>query len=803
MIKNYLKVAFRNILRHKVYSLINIFGLAIGMALCLLILVYVQDELSYDGFHEKADRICRIAQTEDHNGDLTNVMRIAPGATERLKIDFPEAIEKTVRIFPAGEVWTKYEDRLYREDKVYVVDDSFFDIFTFDFISGNPETALKEPNSIVLNRTTTEKYFGKTDALGKMIEVDMPGAPLLKVTAVVEDMPGNSHFHPDFLVSLSTIRNEQNAPLFDGMDGNVVWSYLLLKEGYSAIEMESKFTGFLNKHLNEAQKKLVKKYYLQPLTDIHLRSSTDPYTEIEPENTGNITYLYIFSVIAVLVLLVACINFMNLATARSARRAREVGLRKVVGALKKQLVRQFIGESVFMGVLALPVAIVLAHLLLPVFNSFAGKEMVINYFNSPILIPAMLMIVLFVGFFAGSYPAFFLSSFQPVNVLKGELKTSGSGGLFRKILVTGQFAVSVGFVIGILIISQQMNFMRGTNLGFNKDNVMVMSFVLPEPAEQRLSKMEVLKNEYLNYPGITDVALTSGAPSEIRGIVRGRVDGTPANEAKLMVRVPVDYEFCKTMQIELTEGRDFSREHGTDLMQAFIINEAVAQELALESPLGKQLVLNNQKGTVIGVMKSMHWEPKRRVIFPMVFQVNPQAFFKMVVRVNSDDIPGTLAFMEEKWKENITTRPFQYQFLDDMIDNLYKSERRLSNVVFNFTLLSIFVACLGLFGLASYTAEQKTKEIGIRKVLGASISGVVLLLSKQFGKLILIANLIAWPLAYYMLHRWLQNFFYRISIGLETFVLSAAMVLVIAFISISYQSIKAALSNPADALRNE
>lgn len=803
MIKNYLKVAFRNILRHKVYSLINIFGLAIGMALCLLILVYVQDELSYDGFHEKADRIYRIAQTEDHNGDLTNVMRTAPGATTRLEIDFPEAIEKTVRIFPAGEVWTKCEDRLFREDKVYVVDDPFFDIFTFDFISGNPETALKEPNSIVLNRTTAEKYFGETDALGKMIEVDMPGAPLLKVTAVVEDMPGNSHFHPDFLVSLSTIRNEQNAPFFDVMQGNVVWSYLLLKEGYSAIELESNFPGFLDKHLNVTQKKLVKKYYLQPLMDIHLRSSTDPYTEIEPENTGNIVYLYIFSVIAVLVLLVACINFMNLATARSARRAREVGLRKVVGAFKQQLVRQFIGESVFMAVLALPVAIGLAHLFLPVFNSLAGKEMTIAYFTNPVLIPAMVMIVLLVGFVAGSYPAFFLSSFKPVNVLKGELKTSGSGSLFRKILVTGQFAVSVGFVIGILIISQQMNFMRGTNLGFNKDNVVVLSFILPGPPEQRLSKMEVLKNEYLSYPAITNVALTSGAPSEIRGIVRGRVDGTPANEAKLMVRVPVDYEFCQTLQIELIDGRDFSREHGTDLMQAFIINEAVAQELELESPLGKQLVLNNQRGTVIGVMKSMHWEPKRRVIFPMVFQVNPQAFFKMVVRIHSDDIPGTLAFMEEKWKENITTRPFQYQFLDDMIDNLYKSESRLSNVVFNFTLLSIFVACLGLFGLASYTVEQKTKEIGIRKVLGASISGVILLLSKQFGKLILIANLIAWPLAYYVLHKWLQNFFYRISIGLEIFMLSAALVLAIAFISISYQSIRAALSNPADALRHE
>ncbi len=794
-------VAFRNIKRQKGYSLINILGLAIGMSLCLLILVYVQDELSYDRFHEKADRIYRIVQMEDHDGQIMHYMRIGAGINSRLEADFPEAIEKTVRLLPAGEVWTRFDDKLYREDRIYVADETFFDIFSFEFLDGDPRTVLKEPNSIVLNKTTAEKYFGSIDCLGKMVRVDIPGAPLIEVKGVVEDMPVNSHFHPDALVSFATIVNEQNRQFFDEVFGNTVWSYVLLKENYPLANLESRFPAFLDKHVDEGLKNRLKKLYTQPLKSIHLRSSTDPFTEIEPENTGNITYLYIFSTVAFLVLLVACINFMNLATARSARRAREVGMRKVVGAVKQQLIRQFIGESIFIAVLALPVAIGLAHLLLPLFNSLTGKEMRIAYISNPVLLPALIAIVLFVGFVAGSYPAFFLSAFHPSKVLKGQLRTSG--GLFRKILVTGQFVVSIGFVVGILVFLEQLNFMRNTDLGFNKSNVLVIPVLLPESPQQTMSKMDVLKNEYESHPQVIDVTLSSSVPSDIRPILNCRVEGTPVNEAKIVAQVAVDYEYLKTMQIELLEGRDFSREYSTDVGRAFIVNEAFVQELGLESPIGTPLVLGARKGTIIGVMTSMHWEPKRRYISPMVFFLLPQAFNKIAVRINPEDIPGTLAFLEEKWKEKITTRPFQYEFLEDMVDNLYKSEQRMSHVVFNLGVLSIFVACMGLFGLASYTAEQKTKEIGIRKVLGSSISGVVFLLSKQFGKLILIANVIAWPLAYYALHKWLQNFHYRISIGLQFFLLSAVLILVIAFISISYQSIKAALTNPADALRYE
>ncbi len=804
MFKSYLKVAFRNAWRHKGYSLINILGLSIGMTLCLLILLYVQNEMSYDAFHSKADRIYRIARVEDHNDDLVPYMRIGPGTTEYLKTDFPELIEDTTRIMPTGEVWTKFGDKLFREDRFYVVDSSILEVFSFDFISGEGEGALKGPNALVLNRSTAEKYFGGTDVVGELVTVDIPGAPLLEITAVVEDLPDNSHFHPDGMVSLPTIRNEQNSRFFDqDLNSNQSWCYVLLKEGRPRDEFERRLPDFRDKNLDANLKQKIKSFYLQPLRDIHLRSSSDPFTEIEPENTGNILYLYVFSVIAVLVLLVACINFMNLATARSARRAHEVGLRKVVGAHKKQLIRQFMGESLFISVAALPAALSLSHLLIPAFNSLSGKGLGIEYLENPVVIPALLLIVLLVGFIAGSYPAFFLSSFLPVNVLKGKIHTGRSGGRLRKVLVVAQFAVSVGFMLGILVIVRQLNFMRSGDLGFSTENVVVVNCLIPEQAQQRMSKMEVLKNEFRRHPGIEDVALASGAPSEIRGIVYGRTEAMSQDDAKMMVQVAVDYEYLRTLKIDLMEGRDFSRTFSTDLRTGFIVNEAVVRELGLENPVGRTMILNNVTGTIIGVMDSIHWEPKRRVIFPMVFVVDPPRFTKMVVRIRSDDVSEALAFMEEKWKQSITTRPFQYEFLEDMIDNLYRSEGRLSRVVLYFTALSIFIACLGLFGLASFTAEQKTKEIGIRKVMGASVTGVVILLSKQFGKLILIANLIGWPLAYISLRRWLENFHYRISIGIDAFVLSAAAVLVIAFASIAYQSIKAALTDPAAAIRYE
>ncbi len=804
MFSNYLKVAFRNVWRHKGYSLINILGLSIGMALCLLILLFVQDEMSFDAFQEKADRIVRIARMEDHNGDLQAYMKIGVGTSEYLKTDYPEMIESRARILEAGEVWTKFEDKLFREDRFYITDKEILNVFSFDFIAGEPTVALDGPNVMILNRTTAEKYFGRVDAVGEMVTVDMPGAPLIKITGIVEDVPGNSHFHPDGLVSLLTIRNEQNNQFFDqDLTSNAAWNYLLLKEGVSPDELDNRLAEFRDKNLNETLKKKIVNFYVQPLRDIHLRSSTDPFTEIEPENTGNVVYLYIFSVIAVLVLLVACINFMNLATARSARRAHEVGLRKVVGALKKQLVRQFVGESMFIAIIALPVALMVAHLALPLFNSLAGKSLAIAYLNNPLLIPAMILIVLFVGFVAGSYPAFFLSSFQPIHALKGKSQTGRSGGFLRKVLVVGQFAVSVAFMVGILIIMQQLNFMRKGNLGFDQDNVVVVNCLFPEQPEQRIAKMEVLKNEFSNLPGVSGASQASGAPSDIRGIVYGRTEAMSEEDAKMFVLVSVDYEFLETLKIKLKDGRDFSREFSTDLREGFIVNQAVVRELGLEDPVGKTILLQEGKAMIIGVMQDVHWEPKRRVIFPMAFRVDPQNNFKMLVRVQSGDIPGTLASMENIWKSNVTTRPFQYEFLEDKIDNLYKSERQMGSVVLYFTALSILIACLGLFGLASFTAEQKTKEIGIRKVLGASVAGIVALLLKQFGKLILIANLIAWPLAYFALRSWLQNFYYRISIGPEYFLVASVLVMVIAGLSIAFQSVRAALTDPAEAIRYE
>ncbi|NQT79071.1 MAG: ABC transporter permease [Candidatus Aminicenantes bacterium] len=803
MFNNYLKIALRNIIKHKAVSFINVLGLAIGMALCILILVYVQDELGYDSFYENADRIYRVAEKEDHNGKIEDYVRTGPGITTKMETDFPDIVEKTVRVMPAGQdvVWVKIGDKRFREDRTYVADSTFFEMFSSEFVKGTQDTALTEPNSLVITESTAEKYFKNEDALGKILRIDIPGVPLLKITGVVKDVPSNSHFHFDLLVSMSTIRNEQNARFFDLMYGNAVWSYILVKENYPIEELEAQLPAFLDRHLNQTQKKILKSLYFQPLKDIHLHSHT--WSEIETEKSGNILYLYIFSAIAFLILLIACINFMNLATARSVNRAREVGLRKVIGATRRQLINQFIGESIIISFVALPLAILVSYLFLPVFNSLSNKEMSIAYFANPILLLGLIGIILFVGFFSGSYPAFFLSAFKPVDIIRGKLKAGTKSAILRKILVVFQFAVSIGFVVGAIFILRQMYFMRNTDLGFNKENVVIVQVNLPVPAAMRANTMEYLKREYLQHPGVSSVSMTSGVPSDIRGIVNGRVEGTPADEATLMVWVATEHDFVKTLEIEIKEGRDFSKEFSTDLKDSFIINEAVAQKLNLESPVGKRIVVGGRNGTVVGIFKTLHWEPKLREIFPMVFYVEPNRCNKLAVKVNPENIPETLAFMEKKWQENVTNRPFQYEFLEDMLDNLYKSEQRLSSVVKYLTVLTIFIACLGLFGLASFMAEQRTKEIGIRKVVGASISRIVMLLSKEYAKLIVIANVIALPVTYFIMRDWLQNFYYRIKLGLEWFVLSAVLVLVIALISVSYQAMRAASADPVDALRFE
>jgi putative ABC transport system permease protein len=803
MFKNYIVTALRNLFKQKIYSLINISGLAVGMALCILVMVYVMDELSFDRFHEKGDRIYRVAQVEDHNGVRSIYTGIGGGITTKMETDFPEAVEKRVRLLGLREVWTKIDDRLFHEKRTFVVDETFFDIFSFDFLAGNPDTALKEPNSAVLAAATAVKYFGGTDVLGKTIKVDVPGAPLLKITGVIKDAPRNSHFHPDMLVPLSTIRNEKNAPFFEQMTGNNFWSYILVKEGYPVRQLTQQFPAFLKKHLNEKEHRLVVEIYLQPLHDIHLKSTTDPFTEVEPENTGNITYLYIFSVIALLVLVVACINFMNLATARSANRAREVGMRKVNGATRQQLAIQFTGESMFISLLSLPLAVILAFLFLPLFNSVAGKDMSLHLLTDPVLLVGLVAMVLFVGLVSGSYPAFFLSSFQPVAVLKGKKGAEGKSGLLRKILVIGQFAVSIVFFIAALVILRQMFFMTDGDLGYDKKNVAVVPVILPVQPDDFVDTVEYLKNEFAKLPGVESVSAASGFPSDIRNIVNGRMASLPEEQSQLMTLVAVDYDFIGTTGIEIIEGRNFSKEHSTDAQGAVLINEAVFTGPDKESPVGKPFIAGAVKGPVVGVFKSPHWEPKRRQIFPMIFYLNPKHTFKLGARLNPDSIPATLAAMEKIWDKRVTQRPFRYDFLEDTVAALYKSENRFTRLIIYFTILTIFVACLGLLGLASFTAEQRTREIGIRKVLGASVGSVVFLLLRQFGRLVLIANLVAWPVAFYAMHKWLQNFYYRVGIQWDVFVLSALAVMIIASVTISFQSVKAALTNPVNTLRCE
>jgi putative ABC transport system permease protein len=807
MFKNYIKIALRNIAKHKVYSSINIFGLAIGMALCMLILLFIQDELSYDGFFKDADRIYRIYQIEDHMKDEEPkpYMRIGGGVAIKLKSDFPETIDKVTRLWyvtSQGEIWTIIGDKRYKEKKVFVADSEFFNVFDFDFIAGDRKTALNNPNAVVITQAIAEKYFGDKDALGKAIKVDIPGTSDLKVTGIIKDIPKNSHMHWELLVSLPTLVNERNQRFFEAMYSNQFYTYILFKNKNHVKDLESKLPDFRNRHLNEEDKKVVSKFMLQNLKDIHIRAPKHRYTEIEPENAGSMSTIYIFGAIGLLTLIIACINFMNLSTARYANRAREVGLRKVVGSKRSQLISLFIGESIIISFIALPFAIIFASIGLPLFNNLSGKALTLEIFNNPLLLVVVIGILIFVGFFSGTYPAFFLSAFKPVEVLKGKLSTGSSSATLRKFLVVGQFIVSSALVASAVIILQQLDFMKNKELGFKKDHIVELPLMLPQA--ERVKVMEYLKTEYKKIPGILDVCVGSAVPGDIRGIVRARLAGQPEDQNKMVTQVSVGYDFIKTLGIKIVEGRDFSRDIPADSRESIVVNETAARVLGIESPvMGKKIMVGQRAFTVLGKFEDIHWEPKRREIFGMMFSIDANRNFKLIAKLNPKKMSKAIAAMKVLWDKNVPNRTFDHTFFEYNINTLYKSEDRLSEVVRSFTVLAIIIACLGLFGLASFTAEQRTKEIGIRKVLGASVSGVLVLLSKEYAKLILFANVIAIPFIIILMNKWLDPFYYKISIGGFPFIVSMLLVFVVAYISIGFQSVKAALANPVDAIKYE
>jgi putative ABC transport system permease protein len=811
MFKNYIMIAIRNLRRQKGYSFINILGLAIGMACCLLILLYVQDEFGYDKFHEKSDRIYRLVMEGQVSatGRLLNSARSPSPWAPVLAADYPGVVNYVRFKTPLSRWLITYEDERIYEKGFYFADATVFDVFDFELVRGNPAEVLVAPNTVVISEETARKYFGNEDPVGKIITADLVYE--FKITGVMKKVPRRSHMTFDFLASFATLTGPANSEgafiygadlsnfQFFGLNPQV-YTYLLLDDGFSAEDFELLLPQFIDKYLGEGIRQFGIQLdpYLQPLTAVHLHSNLD--AEVAPNS--DISYVYIFSAISLFILMIACINFMNLATARSANRALEVGLRKVVGSDRFQLVKQFLGESVFLAFLALLLAIVFVYLLLPPFNVLSGKELVFAFDNTWIF-PALIGIVLFVGIVAGSYPAFFLSSFKPVSVLKGAVRAGAANMQLRRILVVGQFAISIIFIIGTGIVYSQLDFILNRRLGFNKEQVAVIPMVDP-PARFRYMSY---KSELSQSPDILAVSASNSVPGGLIDIAILQPEGIPEGENVSMEQLMIEYDFIKTLGIELAQGRDFSLSFPTDTMEAFIINETAVRQLGWEeSPLNKRMEMGNFKqGRVIGVVRDFHVKSLHQKIEPLVLHLapSPDPFLNLLVRIRPENIRGALGFMEEKWRQVYPTHPFEYSFLDEDFDSLYRSEQLRGKIFIAFSLLAIFTACLGLFGLASFTAEQRTKEIGIRRVLGASVTGIVGLLSKEFVKWVLLANVIAWPIAYFAMKQWLQNFAYQTNLNPGIFVSSGIIALIIALMTVSYQSIRAAVSQPVEALKYE
>jgi putative ABC transport system permease protein len=795
MIKNYLKIALRNIKKHKGYSFINIAGLVVGMTCCILILLWVQDELGYDRYHENAGRIYRITYAEEI-GDAFDHYALPPFAAAPAFAAEVPGIKAYTRLWQRTGL-IKHAENNFDERNIFYVDKDFFKIFSHSFIEGDPTTALENPGSIVLTQDMAEKIFGNKPALGEILNLNADGD--LVVTGVVENVPRNSHFHFNYLVSINTIQGRR-AEYLDAWLVIAGWSYLLLDENAEAKIIEAKMAPVVENHTGEDARKYGTKmfYYLQPLTDIHLKSKL----EGEIEGNGDIRYVYVFSLIAAFILLIACINFMNLSTARSAKRGKEVGLRKVLGAYKKRLVVQFLTESIGFAFVSMILAINLVWFLIPAFNSLTGKEITMTSLLSAAVVVGSLILVVFTGIAAGSYPAFYLSSFQPIDTIRQKLQRgSGRSGL-RNALVILQFAISVALIISTFVVLSQLNYMKNQKLGFRKEQVLAMYIRGQGIAQQ----FEAFKNELKKDAGILEASYSNGIPGRTEAVLTTFLEGQPDNVSFTFDYVFSDYDFLKTYEIDLVQGRDFSRDFGTDGEGAFLINETALSKLGWgEEALGKKIGYSREvMRPIVGIVKDFHYRSLKQVIGPLAIFLRPRQDTYLSIKMNTNDISRTLSHIEKTWNTFEKERRFEYFFVDENFDALYHSEERLSQIITFFAIIAIFVACLGLFGLASYTAEQKTKEIGIRKVLGASVGSIVFQLSRNFIKWVLVANVVAWPLTYFVLNSyWLSHFPFRIPLSLLTFAAAGLMALSIAMMTVSFQSIKAALANPVDSIRYE
>lgn len=812
MFRNYLRSAWRNITRHKFISFINIFGLTVGLTCCLLIITYIINELSYDRYNVNADRTYRVTRTFiSRNGEENlHLSSIAPPFGPLLQSAFPD-IEKITRVLPNGTTVFRYKEKMFNEQNAFMADENFFDVFTVNVSSGDKKTALTDPYTVMLTPEVAKKYFGSEDPMNKTVILDNTKHEF-KVTGIFEPFPPNAHMHPDILISFNTLKDSLiygEKQLETNFGNNSFYTYLLMPKGYNMDMISRQLPSFLDKYVHlpgmppNVKTHQATKLSIQKLTDIHLHSHLDD--EIEPN--GDIKRVYIFSVIALFILLIACINYMNLSTARSALRAKEIGIRKVIGAQRNEIIKQFLSESVLITCVALVLAGVLTWLLLPYVNSLSHLSLSFTSLLRWNVLIGVLLLPFFVGIISGIYPAIFMSSFRPVQVLKGLLKIGSGNVSFRQVLVVIQFSVSIILIVATTVVFQQLRYIQNKSLGFNKD------FILTTAYPSTLTKQfETFRNELLSNPAVKDVGRSSRIPSGRLLDDQGAqvIEGGKTVPTQIELKyITTDYGFMNTYGMQLAAGRNFSRQFPTDTAN-YVINETAVQQLGWktdQNAIGKDLVYGNTKGKVIGVVKDFHFESLHQPIIPMLFFLpapNSGYYNNISIKIDGHNVQSAVSSIEETWRRFVPDIPFEYTFLDQRFQKLYEAEQMESQLVTIFSGLAIFIACLGLFGLSAFTISQRVKEIGIRKVLGANIPQIVVELSRSFMALVIISAFIALPVSWMLMHKWLQNnFAFRIGISWWVLVLAGIAAFIIAFVTISFQAVKAASVNPVKSLRSE
>ncbi len=799
MFKNNLKIAWRNLLKNKSLFIMNTLGLGLGIASCLIIMLFVIDELSYDRYNEKADEIVNVVFRAKINGEEIKEGAVMAPVGKTLTQEFPEVLDAT-RIRQIGTPKITIDNQSYREDRFAFVDANFFNVFTLPIIEGNPKNPLQEPNTVVISRATAEKFFGASDAIGQLFHLDGEERPY-RVTGVIEEVPQNSHFHFDIFASIEGLDEAKS----DSWFGGDFFTYLLLKKGSDYKNLETKLPYILEKYMGSGMQEQMGVPYEEftkenqlgfrifPLTDIHLYSDNSAYSQLE--QGGDIKYVYIFSAIALFMLLIACINFMNLATATAAKRAKEVGIRKVLGSNKNQLVSQFLSESFIATLCAMALATILVFVSLPFYNELSGKELQLDFLLQPVVLLSLLVLTFLISILAGGYPAFFLSSFKPIAALKNKFLGGNNNKGIRSGLVVFQFVISAGLILATLVVNQQMNYIQNKDIGYDRDQLLVLreAYLLGDDRD-------AFKNELLKNPKVASITNSASIPA-------GSTDNYMSQvyiNGEFSRRMPVfniDENYIATMGMELVAGRNFSTEFGTDSTNV-IINQTAANVLGFGADaLGKIVTDGGGDHTVIGVIKDFHFKSLHQKIDPLFLFYRP--FGGLIVKAKSSDMSSLIADTNTLWNDFNTGETFGYTVLDESFRQTYVTEQKMGSLLNIFALLTIFVACLGLFGLMTFTAEQRFKEIGIRKVLGSSVSEIVTMLSKDFLKLVFLSFFIAFPMGYYLMNRWLEGFAYRIEIDWTVMAMAALITLIIAFVTVGWKSFNAATMNPITALKDE